>query len=322
VNTAQQLSCTLRRDVRILRNCNSNCWGFERNGRILWLPKEFNHVDLSRSEQLAKVVGLIGVALRQNAFVEDAPTKVANAGDRNFVFLQALVGASAAHCTHFLDSTEFLIIGCGGLGASIAVQLAAMGARHFLLVDGDSIEESNLNRLLFASRSDVGQRKVNVLASHLEHRFGAVTTPVPQFMHPGLTLPFQQHLRFAVITVDNPLAGQAAVRFLHEQPFTPYIHAGYSGSRCVVGPLVDGQDCACPFCGSEELELVLTGEPAASPSTAVNNQLTAGLVVTQLLKWSVDIMDARARHVLDLNSLQLFSEVPRQPGCAVCTPDR
>lgn len=54
------------------------------------------------------------------------------------------------------------IVGLGGLGSFVALELAYLGVGHIALVDHDSVEESNLNRLIGAGRSDVGRAKVDV----------------------------------------------------------------------------------------------------------------------------------------------------------------
>jgi len=40
-----------------------------------------------------------------------------------------------------------IIVGCGGIGFWLGIQLAMLGYRHFILVDGQSVDYSNLNRL-------------------------------------------------------------------------------------------------------------------------------------------------------------------------------
>lgn len=40
-----------------------------------------------------------------------------------------------------------VIVGCGGIGFWLGLQLAMLGYRYFILIDGDNIEYSNLNRL-------------------------------------------------------------------------------------------------------------------------------------------------------------------------------
>jgi len=54
------------------------------------------------------------------------------------------------------------IVGLGGLGSIVAQQMAHLGAKKFILIDPDSIEETNLNRLVGAGPRDVGRSKVAV----------------------------------------------------------------------------------------------------------------------------------------------------------------
>lgn len=46
------------------------------------------------------------------------------------------------------------IIGLGGIGSLLTEYLARLGVGHFCLVDGDRVEESNLSRIVGASRED------------------------------------------------------------------------------------------------------------------------------------------------------------------------
>jgi molybdopterin/thiamine biosynthesis adenylyltransferase len=62
-----------------------------------------------------------------------------------------------------LESLHFAIVGAGGTGSVVGQQLAHLGAREFTLIDLDLVEESNLNRLVGATDSDVGRTKVDVL---------------------------------------------------------------------------------------------------------------------------------------------------------------
>src|SRR5216117_1071495 len=61
-----------------------------------------------------------------------------------------------------LQSFRVGIIGLGGTGSVVAQQLAYLGVRNLLLIDPENVEESNLNRLVLASKSDVGKSKVDV----------------------------------------------------------------------------------------------------------------------------------------------------------------
>lgn len=57
------------------------------------------------------------------------------------------------------------IVGLGGVGSHVAQQLAYLGVSRFLLVDGDIVSISNLNRLVGATDNDVGAPKVDVANS-------------------------------------------------------------------------------------------------------------------------------------------------------------
>ena len=59
------------------------------------------------------------------------------------------------------------IVGLGGTGSITAQQLVHLGIRHFVLVDPDFVEETNLNRIVGATRSDIGDTKVSVAARYL-----------------------------------------------------------------------------------------------------------------------------------------------------------
>ncbi len=63
-----------------------------------------------------------------------------------------------------LAKAHAVVIGAGGLGSHIVQQLAFLGVGRLTIVDPQTVEESNLNRLVGATSSDVGQLKVDVAA--------------------------------------------------------------------------------------------------------------------------------------------------------------
>jgi len=62
-----------------------------------------------------------------------------------------------------LQTISVGIVGVGGLGSHVAQQLAYLGVRKFALIDGDVVSDSNLNRMIGANFSDIGNRKVDVI---------------------------------------------------------------------------------------------------------------------------------------------------------------
>ena len=60
------------------------------------------------------------------------------------------------------------IVGVGSVGCMVAESLARIGIEQITLIDPDRIETHNLDRLLYASKKDVGTRKVALAAHHLK----------------------------------------------------------------------------------------------------------------------------------------------------------
>lgn len=65
-----------------------------------------------------------------------------------------------------LSSARIGIAGAGGLGSNAAMMLARSGVGHILIVDGDRVEASNLNRQHYFP-AHVGKPKVEALAGQL-----------------------------------------------------------------------------------------------------------------------------------------------------------
>ena len=58
-----------------------------------------------------------------------------------------------------LKNSSVLLIGAGGLGSPAALYLAAAGVGHIGIVDGDSVDLSNLQRQIIHASSNVGKNK-------------------------------------------------------------------------------------------------------------------------------------------------------------------
>jgi len=69
-----------------------------------------------------------------------------------------------------LQQMSITIVGCGGTGSPLAVQLARMGVGKLRLVDNDTIEESNLPRVYGATEQDCKKHrlKAEIIKRHVE----------------------------------------------------------------------------------------------------------------------------------------------------------
>lgn len=66
-----------------------------------------------------------------------------------------------------LQEMRITIVGVGGTGSSVAVQLARMGVKKLTLIDKDILDSSNVSRVYGSKKSDIGKPKVKVLKKYL-----------------------------------------------------------------------------------------------------------------------------------------------------------
>lgn len=68
---------------------------------------------------------------------------------------------------HKLRQSHVIIFGLGGVGAYTAEQLCRSGIGELTLVDGDSIQPTNLNRQLLALNTTIGKPKTEAISQRL-----------------------------------------------------------------------------------------------------------------------------------------------------------
>ena len=65
-----------------------------------------------------------------------------------------------------LDATV-MVVGLGGVGGFACEGIARAGAGTLILVDGDVVDETNLNRQIIADRTTVGRPKTEIMAERI-----------------------------------------------------------------------------------------------------------------------------------------------------------
>jgi len=75
---------------------------------------------------------------------------------------------------------KVLVVGAGGLGCPVLQYLAAAGVGKIGIVDGDTVDESNLHRQVLFTTSDIGRKKVEVT----EERLNALNPDVQVNIYP------------------------------------------------------------------------------------------------------------------------------------------
>jgi bacteriocin biosynthesis cyclodehydratase domain-containing protein len=244
-------------------------------------------------------------------------------------------GLTAPDCQLRLRSARVVVLGVGGLGSWTALSLACCGIGELTLVDGDTVELSNLNRQILYSQDDIGRPKASVAAAAIE-RFNPGVSVVPVARTLGTPEEIAAAVRgssFVVDAADRP--AHDIERWVNAACFdqgVPYVTMSHFPPFARVGPLYVPGETGCFNCQerayrrSYELYDHIVEQRSGSPSPAatlgpvcafVGGQVALD-VVHQLTGLCPPASKGSVR-VFDTRTLELSSEpVPRDPLCEVC----
>ena len=66
-----------------------------------------------------------------------------------------------------LRKARILIVGCGGIGGTVAIILARTGIEKFILVEFDTYDTTNINRQISCSADTLGRNKAEVVGEDI-----------------------------------------------------------------------------------------------------------------------------------------------------------
>ncbi|MCD8307094.1 MAG: ThiF family adenylyltransferase [Clostridia bacterium] len=95
------------------------------------------------------------------------------------------------------------VFGAGGVGGSVIGALARAGVGQIVIMDGDRVTASNINRQILYTMEDVGKYKTQAAVEHI-HAVNpwCKVIPVDSFFRPGDKFPFDSNT-YVVDAVDD-----------------------------------------------------------------------------------------------------------------------
>src|SRR5262249_33613956 len=143
----------------------------------------------------------------------DMPTSI---GDRSRDRYASLA-ASGAWRLEQLRAARALVVGAGALGNEVCKNLAMMGVRLITVIDGDTVEVSNLTRSVFFREPDHGKPKATVLAERIRELNPDVAVwPVVGLVPAALGLGVVRRADMVFSCLDNRQARVAVNRMCHK----------------------------------------------------------------------------------------------------------
>jgi molybdopterin/thiamine biosynthesis adenylyltransferase/SAM-dependent methyltransferase len=220
------------------------------------------------------------------------------------------------------------LVGCGGVGSTCGMLLAAAGVGRLIVSDGDSVESTNLSRSTLLEEVDVGRRKVWAVARRLQARNSR--TRVDPIDSPLVGEEFLVE-NFAscdvlILSADSPKevhqwTDRAAARL-----DVPYVNVGYVETLGSVGPFTVPGSTPCWDCqiGDGACEGPELNEALQAASYGPLNALVSSIGANEVIRWLLGLPLAclGTRLLVDSTDYMLHSfAVTAREGCP-CTVGR
>jgi len=219
-----------------------------------------------------------------------------------------------------LKSSRVCVMGLGGLGSPLSMQLASMGVGHLRLVDRDVVETSNLQRQYLYSVDVVGYPKVEAAASRLRRLNPYIDIePLPLSVNANNV---ERVLHGVDVVVDglDRMAPRYAVNRACFKLGIPYVFGAVITQIGNVSTIIPGET-ACLECFQGNVD------DASLPTCAVVgvNPSIIGIVASIQVSEAVRIMTGRrpklanALLFCDLDSLTFERiELAKAETCPIC----
>ncbi|MFO1055008.1 MAG: ThiF family adenylyltransferase [Planctomycetota bacterium] len=153
-----------------------------------------------------------------------------------------------------IESARVCVVGAGGLGSEVVLNLVQGGVGTIDIVDPDVVEASNLNRQLFTA-SQVGRNKAEALADNVVHfgALGSVVHAYPVYAEAFLDAARDTRIDLYIVGVDNDNARLAVSDHCFARQL-PLVNVGLAvdGSGLEVLVQMPGGPCLRCWTGDRE----------------------------------------------------------------------
>lgn len=219
-----------------------------------------------------------------------------------------------------LRDSEVCLVGVGGLGSTIALQLASIGVGSIRLIDRDVVELSNLHRQQIYDIHSIGYPKVEIAARKLRDLNPFIeVSPIPSSIHNG-------NIRDLIEGVDVVVDGLDAVkprRIINracQDLGIPYVYGAALRQYGSVMTIIPGQT-ACLECllgNLDDEEMPTCATVGVHPSIlGLVGSIEASEVISLIVRGESRLKGELLFFDMDSMELEKISIVSGE-GCQVC----
>lgn len=249
-----------------------------------------------------------------------------------------------------LSRLEIVVVGLGGTGSLFTQMLAHLGVRKLTLIDPDTVESTNLGRLVGATPSDVGRLKTTIARRAIQKTNpDATVDEIPASVLSQRALPILLSADIIVCCTDThssrvllnriawqfliPVVDVGVLIRLSEAPTRPTFAGGAvrmvgSGYMCLIcADQIDSQRVMYELKTVSENEMdrqfgYVAGFAASEPAVITLNSTITGIAATVLMNFVRPIMPPlTGQLIVDLIE-PTFRRIAagHRRGCDVCDP--
>ena len=128
--------------------------------------------ELHTFQKMSGIPSSLGDTLLEQGLLietEDILNQVSSLSYKNQLYFDAIL-RKRIDLSNVLSKYTFILVGCGGIGNFLSYAFASLPIKELILIDGDDVELTNLNRQFLFSMNDIGSKKTLALSRELRSR--------------------------------------------------------------------------------------------------------------------------------------------------------
>jgi len=185
-----------------------------------------------------------------------------------------------------------IVVGCGGIGNWVALDLALLGMGTLILFDNDKVEASNLNRTLF-KLSHIGKPKVTAVKELISERRKDALVIVHQELFSVENLKKLEGIDFIFDCSDTTRLKDSIAQLKVKPRYVKLGYDGFEGTICI-------DDFTSGRWGTDSSYTI-------TPSFFAPPQILSALGITEML-----LVKKQVSRTVNLNVKRLISQISNQ----------